>query len=85
MRNSVLTMDRWTDGGTDRHSTSACVELRFAAKNEMKDLTCNREALGRVESKSLKLSIKKVFIILTFPKYVKILAIEQYPTQGFLG
>ena len=29
MRNSVLT----TDGQTDRHSTSARVELRFAAKN----------------------------------------------------
>ena len=29
MRNSVL---GWTDGQTDGQSTSACVELRFAAK-----------------------------------------------------
>ena len=48
------------------------VDLNQLMKNEMKDLTCNREALGRVESKSLKLSTKKVFIIITFPKYVKI-------------
>ena len=33
MRNSVLETDRRTDGQTDRHSTSARVELRFAAKN----------------------------------------------------
>ena len=33
MKNSVLTTDGQTEGRLDRHSTSARVELRFAAKN----------------------------------------------------
>ena len=35
-RNSVLTTDTHTDTHTDRQSTSASVELRFAAKKKLK-------------------------------------------------
>ena len=59
MRNSVLTTDRRTDG----QSTSAGVELRFAAKNVKRNFgpkkKCQHKLLSKEEFKEKKFPKKK--------------------------
>ena len=63
-RNSVLTTDTHTDTHTDRQSTSASVELRFAAKKSLSQLREDNEFtdVTLISEDKVKFSAHKILL-----------------------